>query len=44
MINERSQKRKYDLEERTAVFAENVISLMRQIKVDYVNKSIISQL
>ena len=43
MINGKPQKRKYDLEERTSLFAEDVIALMRQIKVDYVNKNIISQ-
>ncbi len=41
MINE---KRKYNLEERTACFAENVIELLRKIKPDPVNRGIISQL
>jgi len=35
---------KYDLEERTAKFAENVIELVRSIKQDHVNSRIISQL
>ena len=34
----------YDLEERTAAFAENVISLSRSIKIDAVNSRIINQL
>jgi four helix bundle protein len=41
MINE---NRKYNLEERTAKFAEKTIELLRKIKVDPVNKGIISQL
>jgi four helix bundle protein len=44
MIKGRLLKRKYDLEERTAVFAESIVVLVRQIKADHVNKSIISQL
>jgi four helix bundle protein len=35
---------KFDLEERTAVFAENVIDLVRSIRCDAVNERIISQL
>lgn len=34
----------YDLEERTAVFAETVIGLVRKMPEDHVNKRIISQL
>ena len=34
---------KYDLEERTAVFAERVIELVRSLKQDSVNKRIIEQ-
>lgn len=34
----------YDLEKRTAVFAENIISLVRSIKCDAVNSRIINQL
>ncbi len=34
----------FDLEERTAVFAENIIDLTRSIKNDAVNSRIISQL
>ena len=43
MIKEMQRKSKYDLEERTAVFAEDIVVLIRKIKVDYVNKNIISQ-
>src|ERR1035437_5042759 len=43
MIKKKQLKRKYDLEERTAVFAENIVMLVRQIKADHVNRSIISQ-
>jgi four helix bundle protein len=43
MIKGKPLKRKYDLEERTAVFAEDIVVLVRQMKVDYVNKNIISQ-
>ncbi len=35
---------KFDLEERTAVFAENVIDLVRSIRCDTVNERIIGQL
>ena len=35
---------KFDLEERTVVFAENIIDLVRSIKCDAVNGRIISQL
>ena len=35
---------KYDLEERTAKFAENMIDLVRPIKQDAVNRRIIDQL
>ena len=38
-----SEKSKYDLEERTAVFAERVVKLVRSIKQDSVNKRIIEQ-
>ena len=34
----------YDLEERTAVFGENIISLSKSIKRDTINRPIISQL
>lgn len=34
----------FDLEERTAVFAENIIDLVRSIKIDEVNSRIITQL
>lgn len=37
-------KRIFDLEERTAVFAENVIVLCRALKIDAINQRIISQL
>ena len=35
---------KFDLEERTAVFAENVIDLVKSIKCDAVNSRIVTQL
>ena len=35
---------KYNLEERTAVFAENIINLVKKIKISPVNSRIISQL
>ena len=35
---------KFNLEERTAIFAENIIDLVRSIKVDVVNSRIITQL
>jgi four helix bundle protein len=35
--------KKYDLEERTARFGEEVIDLMRTVKQDAVNRSLISQ-
>ncbi len=41
MINENT--RKYDLQERTAKFAENIIILSRKIKIDSINRDIISQ-
>jgi len=34
----------FDLEERTAIFAENIIDFVRSIKCDVVNNRIISQL
>ena len=37
-------KKKYDLEERTAKFAESVIDLMRKIPVDLINQRLIPQL
>ncbi len=39
-----AEARKYDLEERTAIFAEKVVKLVRSIKQDSVNKRIIEQL
>lgn len=38
------EKKKYDLEERTATFAENVIDLVKKIRRDTINTPIISQL
>ena len=35
---------KYDLEERTVQFSEDVILLCRRIKLDFVNRSLIDQL
>ena len=39
-----TNKRKYDLEERTAKLAENIIDLARKIKITPINSRIISQL
>jgi hypothetical protein len=36
-------KKRYDLEERTAVFAENVIDLCKKLKKDAINNRLISQ-
>lgn len=43
-MNKLSNKNKYDLEERTAKFAEDVIDFVRTIKQDAVNRRIIDQL
>jgi len=43
-MNQLSNKPVYDLEERTAKFAEDIIDFLRAIKEDSVNKRIISQL
>lgn len=39
-----NQKGKYDLEERTANFAETIIDLVKKIPITSINKSIIEQL
>lgn len=39
-----SVSNKYDLEERTAVFAENIINFCRTVKIDYINAPIVQQL
>ena len=39
-----SENRKYDLEERTALFGENVIVFAREIKQDEINKPLIRQI
>jgi len=39
-----NDKKKYDLEERTAVFAENIIDLMKKIPKDLINQRLIPQL
>ncbi len=43
-MSESQNNLKYDLEERTAVFGENVIEFCKVIKQDAINKPIISQL
>ena len=43
-MNQLSNNKKYDLEERTAKFAESVIDFVRTIKQDPVNRRIIDQL
>jgi len=40
----KSSNKKYDLEERTAIFAEHTIDLVKKIKRDAVSRRIISQL
>lgn len=42
--NADNSKPKYDLEERTAVFAENVIKFVKQLSDSYINRPLISQL
>ena len=44
MPNDKITKKKYDLEERTAKFGENIIRFARKIPKDSVTLSIISQL
>jgi len=39
-----NSKPKYDLEDRTAKFGENIIDFVRSVKPDYINKPIITQL
>ena len=39
-----NNKNKYDLEERTAKFAEDIIDLMRKIPKDLVNQRLVPQL
>jgi len=43
MANDKMTKKKYDLEERTARFAENAIRFCKTIKINSVNKSLIKQ-
>lgn len=43
-FSNKDEKPKYDLEERTAKFAENVIALMRKMPNDLVNQRLIPQL
>ena len=43
-ISNKNTKNKYDLEERTARLAEKIIELVKKIKINPVNKRIISQL
>jgi four helix bundle protein len=46
MINQSqsSNNKKFDLEERTAIFGENIIIFIKQIKIIDINRSIILQL
>ncbi len=39
-----SKKKIFDLEERTAVFGEDIIKLARSVKPDHVNKPALTQL
>lgn len=43
-MNKNSNERKYDLEERTAKFAENVIKFCKKIKETTITKTIVYQL
>ena len=43
MNTQLANKKKYDLEERTAVFGENVIVLMRKLPDNSINKRLIPQ-
>ena len=43
-MTQSSNDKSYDLEERTAVFAEDIIDLTRSIKLDAVSSRIINQL
>ncbi len=40
----KNQNSKYDLEERTAKLAEDIITLVKKVKANHINKRIISQL
>ena len=42
--NEKRENKQYDLEERTAVFSEHIISLIKEIKRDPLTLPILSQL
>jgi len=44
MGNNNKGSKKYDLEERTAIFAEEIIDFVKTIKIDAVNSRIINQL
>ncbi|MBI5457702.1 four helix bundle protein [Candidatus Kaiserbacteria bacterium] len=43
-MEQASNKKQYDLEERTAVFGESVIGLCKQVRHDAVTKPIVNQL
>lgn len=43
-MNERPNRKQYDLEERTAVFGESIIALCKRVRQDAVAKSLVSQL
>src|SRR3989344_3304487 len=43
-MNEKSNSKQYDLEERTAVFGEDVIELAKKIKYTEINKPLINQI
>ncbi len=43
-MNQFQNKKAYDLEERSAVFAENIIEFVKNIKRDDINRNIIIQL
>jgi len=42
--NLQAKKRDYDLEERTAKLAENIIDLVKKVRINSVNKRIIEQI
>jgi len=43
-MNTKKQNHSFDLEERTAKFAENIIDLVKKLKVNSINKRIVEQL
>jgi four helix bundle protein len=42
--NDKNNNKEYNLEERTAKFGEDIIIFIKTIKMDFINKNILSQL